>query len=144
MQLTRYTDYALRTLTYLAVQPDDRLSTSADICEAFALKKNHVSKIVHHLALAQLIETRRGKGGGFRLNRASLERPLGALISMLEGDAALIDCHTPICAIEPQCQLKHLLAGAQQAFYDYLDQYSLADLVAPKSELIRLLAIDIT
>ncbi|MGL5038340.1 MAG: BadM/Rrf2 family transcriptional regulator, partial [Aeromonas sp.] len=27
MQLTRFTDYALRTLTFLAIQPGDRLST---------------------------------------------------------------------------------------------------------------------
>ena len=37
MQLTRFTDYALRTLTFLAVQPGDRLSTITEVADTLSL-----------------------------------------------------------------------------------------------------------
>ena len=37
MQLTRFTDYGLRILIYLAVQPAGRLASIEEVCQAFAL-----------------------------------------------------------------------------------------------------------
>src|SRR5205823_1130799 len=66
MQLTTYTDYALRVLIYLAVY-DDRLVTIADITNAYGISKNHLMKIVHHLAQRGWITTTRGRRGRVRL-----------------------------------------------------------------------------
>ena len=63
MQLTRFTDYALRTLTFLAIQPGDRLSTITEVADTFAISRNHVVKIVHQLGIKGYIETVRGKHG---------------------------------------------------------------------------------
>ena len=61
MQLTRFTDYALRTLTFLAIQPGDRLSTITEVADTFAISRNHVVKIVHQLGIKGYIETVRGR-----------------------------------------------------------------------------------
>jgi len=63
MQLTTYTDYALRVLIYLAVY-DDRLVTIADITNAYGISKNHLMKIVHHLAQRGGSRPRGGAVGG--------------------------------------------------------------------------------
>ena len=43
MQLTRYTDYSLRVLIYLAVEPD-RLATIEDIARSYDISKAHLTK----------------------------------------------------------------------------------------------------
>jgi len=66
MHLTRFTDYGLRTLTYLALRPED-MTSIAEISGAYRISENHMIKVVHHLGQAGLIETIRGRNGGIRL-----------------------------------------------------------------------------
>ena len=62
MQLTKFTDYSLRVMIFLAHHPD-RLVTIADIARAYDLPAAHLMKIVHRLAQRGYITTVRGKGG---------------------------------------------------------------------------------
>jgi Rrf2 family nitric oxide-sensitive transcriptional repressor len=83
MQLTTYTDYALRVLIYLAVY-DDRLVTIADITNAYGISKNHLMKIVHHLAQRGWITTTRGRRGGVRLAHPPTDISLGTVVQETE------------------------------------------------------------
>lgn len=140
MQLTRYTDFGVRTLMYLAVQPErSSLFRIAEITEVFDLSPNHVSKIVHHLGKLGYLETVRGKMGGFRLGKPASDINLGKLIRALENSLAPIDCSKPYCRFTPACQLKGVLARAVEAYLSVLDQYSLQDIVSNRKELLALL-----
>lgn len=140
MQLTRYTDFGVRTLMYLAVQPDrTTLFRISEITEVFDLSPNHVSKIVHHLGKLGYLETIRGKMGGFRLGKPAGEINLGQLIRSLENSLTPIDCSKPYCRFTPTCQLKGVLAQAVEAYLTVLDQYSLLDIVSNRNELLALL-----
>ena len=66
MHITRYTDYSLRVLIYLAVQ-GDRLATIQEIADSYEISKNHLMKVVHQLNKKGYIETVRGKKGGMRI-----------------------------------------------------------------------------
>ena len=57
MQLTLFTDYALRTLVFLALQPEKQLSTITEVADRFTISRNHVVKIVHQLGMKGYIET---------------------------------------------------------------------------------------
>ena len=47
MRLTNYSDYALRTLMYLAVIPDrDTLATITDIANSYQIDRKLVQKII--------------------------------------------------------------------------------------------------
>lgn len=140
MQLTRYTDFGIRTLMYLAVQPDrTTLFRISEITEVFDLSPNHVSKIVHHLGKLGYLETVRGKMGGFRLGKPANEINLGQLVRALENSLTPIDCSKPYCRFSPACQLKGVLAQAVAAYLSVLEQYSLLDIVNNQSELLELL-----
>jgi Rrf2 family nitric oxide-sensitive transcriptional repressor len=140
MQLTRYTDFGIRTLMYLALQPErNTLFRIAEITEVFELSPNHVSKIVHHLGKLGYLETIRGKSGGFRLGMSASQINVGQLVRVLENSLAPIDCSKPYCRFTPSCQLKGVLAEAVSAYLAVLDKYSLEDIVSNRQQLLALL-----
>ncbi len=142
MRITSFTDYALRVMIYLAAEPG-RKATIKEIATSFDISKNHLMKVVHHLSQQGYIESSRGKNGGLCLGRPPGTINLGKLFRETETDLSLVECFTEhdTCHITRLCQLKHILFEAQQAFIKTLDQYSLADLVAPQDqpELLKLL-----
>ena len=91
MHITRYTDFSLRVLIYLAVQ-GDRLSTIKEIAESYDISKNHLMKIVHQLNRKGYIETVRGKNGGMRLQMAPRDINIGILVRETEEDLNIVEC----------------------------------------------------
>jgi Rrf2 family nitric oxide-sensitive transcriptional repressor len=142
MQLTRYTDYGLRTLIYLALLPQGRRASIDEISSTYDISRNNVNKIVHQLGKAGIIETKRGKGGGFYLKREPDELNIGDLVVLLENTLQVVECNSPQCRILPACKLKGILGQATQAFLDSLKAYTLADLLEDEAEnLIQILNI---
>lgn len=142
MRLTRYTDYSLRVLMYLAVRPDG-FGTIQSIAEAYDISRNHLMKVVQELNRRGYIDTVRGKGGGMRLRLPPERINVGRVIRDMESDLALVECFGPNnrCVITPDCVLKNVLADAMGAFMAVLDRYTLADLVGDPAPLRRLLNV---
>jgi len=143
MRLTLFTDYTLRALIYLAVQPD-RLVTIGDIAEAYGISTNHLMKVVHQLATAGDVVTVRGQHGGLRLGRAAQDINLGTVVRRTEPEFAIVPCFgsEQDCAIRPECVLAGVLDDALRAFLAVLDRRTLADLVAPRAALAQLLRLE--
>ncbi len=91
MRLTRYSDYSLRLLMYVAVKPNE-LVAIADVSKAYKISKNHLMKIAHQLALAGFIETVRGRHGGLRLAKPAGEINIGQVVRLTEADSILVEC----------------------------------------------------
>ncbi|QUM82284.1 MULTISPECIES: Rrf2 family transcriptional regulator [unclassified Moritella] len=142
MQLNRYTDYGLRLLTYLAVLPDGQKVSIDEISKIYDLSRNHINKIVHQLGKEGIIETKRGKGGGFYLSRTPESLNLADIVILLESSMEIINCTSPSCRISPVCNLNSILSEATTAFIDSLKQYTLADLIKDnRQQLIQVLEI---
>ena len=120
MQLTRFTDYALRTLTFLAVQPGDRLSTITEVADTFAISRNHVVKIVHQLGIKGYIETVRGKHGGIRLGRSAVSINLRDVVMDMEHVLCPVDCKRENCRLSGGCRIQGILRRAMNAFLEVL------------------------
>ena len=131
MRLTLHTDYALRTLFYLALNPDRRVSIH-EIAQRYDISENHLVKIVHRLGQGGFVTTMRGRGGGLVLGRPAEEINIGALVRFTEEDMALVACFQTgqTCLITGVCRLQGVLGEALEAFMAVLDRQSLADLVA--------------
>ena len=141
MRLTAFTDYSLRVLMYLAADPDRR-ATVAEICAAYDVKANHLTKVVHHLAKRGWIATVRGKGGGLTLAQPAAQIRVGEVVRDTEGQALPAECFSAEasrCAIVGQCRLKGVLGEAVEAFHAVLDRYTLADITANRQQLVQLL-----
>ncbi len=145
MRLTAFTDYSLRVLTYLAVEPERR-ATIAEIAAAFAISENHLMKVVHFLGKNGFLTNVRGKGGGMTLAKPAREINVGDVVRLTEADALpaeCFDCTTNTCVITPACQLRKVLNEAVDAFYGVLGAYTLDDLVHERRRLSRILDIPI-
>ena len=142
MQLTRYTDYGLRILIYLALLPEGQRASIDEISEVYDISRNNVNKIVHQLGKSGVIETKRGKGGGFFLKRSPTQINIGEMVVLMENSLQVINCQTPLCKILPACKLKGMLSDASNAFINELKRYQLSDLMEGKrTELIQILKI---
>jgi len=131
MRLTSFTDYTLRTLLHLGTNPG-RLVTIQEIADLHSISKNHLMKVVNELARNGVIETVRGRNGGFRLAHAPKDINIGAIVRMSESDFYMAECFDPggtPCGLVTACSLKGVLGSATAAFLAELDRHTLATLL---------------
>ncbi len=143
MRLTSFTDYSLRVLIYLAAQPGRR-ATVGEIAAAFAIKTNHLTKVVHFLGQQGWLTTVRGKGGGISLAHPAERIVVGAVVRQTEGADLPAECFDPqanTCALVRVCRLRGVLREATDAFHAVLDRYTVADLVHNRRTLAGVLAL---
>jgi Rrf2 family transcriptional regulator, nitric oxide-sensitive transcriptional repressor len=142
MKLTAHSDIALRILIYLGTHPG-RPVPVAEVSRVYELSQHHVAKVAHLLLRSGVLETRRGKAGGYLLARAPEDINVGAVMRMTEPDFELLPCfqkETDTCRISPVCRLKGVLQEARDAFLAVLDRHTVADLLKPRAVLRELFA----
>jgi Rrf2 family transcriptional regulator, nitric oxide-sensitive transcriptional repressor len=144
MQLTNYTDYALRTLIALAVKAPQRL-TVGDISAAYRISEHHLVKVVQRLAELGYVVTIRGKSGGVELAMDPQRIRIGEVVRQLEPELGLVECLRSSgepCAIDGACRLKGILRDATRSFLSSLDDHTLADLIVARPRLEALLQLE--
>jgi Rrf2 family nitric oxide-sensitive transcriptional repressor len=140
MRLTRFTDYSLRVLIYLGQNHQQRV-TIHQISEAYDISKNHLMKVVSNLTRSQFVVARRGPGGGIRLNRPPEDICLDEVISKTEkhleqfAGSGLTETDE-FCA---HSRLSSFLQHALEAYLEALGNFTLADVLDPKTDIARLL-----
>jgi len=126
MQLTTFSDYALRVLMY-AQASGGRLVTIDEIAAAYGISRAHLMKVVNTLTRAGFLTAVLGRNGGLRLARKPSEIVLGDVMRATEPDFALVECFTTgnQCVITQRCGLQRVLRGALSAFFAELDEHTL-------------------
>lgn len=137
MRLTLHSDYAMRVLSHLGAQ-SERLASIAEIAESYRISRNHLTKVVHGLVKAGLVDSVRGRSGGIRLARSTQEINLGDVLRLTEEGFELVDCAN--CVIAPACGLTAVVNEALAAFMAVFDGYTLADILGRRKELRHLLS----
>ena len=137
MRLTLQTDYALRTLMFLAAR--NRRASTSEVALLFGISVHHVAKVVNQLARLGYIRSQRGIGGGLELARSPENIVLGEVIEAFEGRMRLHECVDTdnVCAIQPFCLLKGVFAEAERLQSEYLRSKTLQDVVPTPRQLAR-------
>ena len=130
MRLTTRTDLALRTLMFCALNPD-RIVRKHEVAERCNVSENHLAQVINGLAHKGFVTTLRGRNGGLTLARPKEEIGVGAVARAFEGGvpAECFAASRTSCPLAPSCRLRDALARAVAAFYESLDELSIADLV---------------
>ncbi|MDQ1232203.1 MULTISPECIES: RrF2 family transcriptional regulator [unclassified Sphingomonas] len=138
--LTQRSRYALRAMLFLAEMPVagpptsmTRIATEANVPRKF------LELILADLKGAQLLDSQRGKMGGYRLARPAHMISLGDIIRTIEGPLALVPCvsrtaYRPCndCKSEADCAIRHAMMRVRDETARILDGTSLADATAKK------------
>lgn len=129
MQLTRFSDFALRVLMY-AHAADNRLVTIDEMAASYRVSRAHLMKVVNALTRAGYLTAVRGRTGGLKLARPATEIRLGDVVRATEPDLALVECFSTgsQCVISGCCRLPAVLRRALAAFLSELDRHTLASI----------------
>lgn len=142
MKLTTYTNYALRSLQLAALNAP-ALVRIEDVVQIHNVAKPHVRKIVHELGRAGLLDTHRGRGGGFQLARPADTIVVGDVVRLTEGKLDVVECFNPetnSCPLIGVCKLSRAIQQATQAFMAVLDDLTIADIASNKAQLLNRIA----
>ena len=143
MRLSLQSDYALRTLMFLALR-QDQLTTISEVAKRYSISRNHLTKVAHLLGQEGFIKTVRGRAGGLRLSRAPDDINLGKVLRAFENDHSFVECfrETGQCFITPACRLNVVFTNALEGFYGVLDGYTLAALITDNAPLKTLFELE--
>lgn len=140
MQITKFSDLALRTLIQLAVEQDEKHS-AREIAALHGVSFNHVAKVTQWLSAEGYITATRGRGGGIVLAKKANEISLGQVLRKSESGTALVECLKEgggSCFLSPACGLLPYLTEAQDAFYQALDGVTLEDVISRNKRMEKL------
>ena len=101
--------------------------TLAEVSSQFSIPRNHLAKVAAKLVKHGWIEAIRGRSGGLRLAMNASHINMGQVLRVLECHTEVIDCDKLKCRLKSGCELKLALANAYAAFFNVLDQLTLAD-----------------
>ncbi len=140
MRLTRYTDYGLRVLIYLALR-EGQIVATGEIADSFGISRNHLLKVVRRLCELGYVDAKRGVSGGVSAAPGMRGVTIGEVVRKLEPQFDIVECFdeaTNTCPITLACGLRPLFADAREAFLRALDRRTLGD-VTRKPEALRTL-----
>jgi Rrf2 family protein len=136
MQVTRQADYAVRALTYLAGLPLGGQATTATISETQAIPRPFLSKVISQLALAGLVVTTRGMGGGVALAHPPEEITLLQAVEAVDGPVRVNNCllRSGNCQMESLCGAHDIWAEIQGRLIQDLEAVTMAELARREAE----------
>jgi Rrf2 family nitric oxide-sensitive transcriptional repressor len=137
LQLTQKTDYAIRTLVFLALHRTRRVP-AREVSEAFGISYHHVVKAIQILVSEGWVDSKNGKGGGLELKREPETLSLGEVVRVTENHFNMLECFDPetnTCCLFKVCAIKGAIKKAQLAFLKTLDNITLAQVSANKDQL---------
>ena len=132
MNVTSKGRYALRVMLDLAQHPEDGFVSLKTVAERQGISLKYLESIVSRLKQASLLESSRGKEGGYRLARGAESITVGEILRVIEDNLAPVSCirdgsvscdHAGLCHTIPMWRELDEITNA------YLDSVLLSDLL---------------
>lgn len=134
--ISKKTIYAFKALIHLAGTPSGQPVLIADLARDEKIPKKFLEFILLSLRKGGLLHSRIGKGGGYNLALPANKITLGAVVRILEGDIAPVQCLSSTnyarceeCQDETTCGIKLTMADVNFALTNVLDGLTLADMI---------------
>ena len=129
--------YAFRALLAVAAAPAGEALTSAEIARRYAIPHKFLEQILLDLKKAGILESRRGKSGGYVMLRPADTVTFGEVLRIFEGPLAPLPClsrqsyrRCEDCVSEATCEIRREFGRAYDASRQVLDSRTLADALA--------------
>jgi Rrf2 family protein len=131
--LSKKSKYAIKALLALAEHGVEEPMRIADVAEQESLPQKFLELILLDLRNAGVVQSRKGKGGGYLLARPADRIMLGQVVRLFDGPLAPVPCasqtaYVPCadCADEATCGVRLAMKEVRDATAKILDHTSLA------------------
>ncbi len=130
MLVTRETDYAVRTVLYLARNGGKRVSVT-EIAQAMQIPKTFLAKLLQRLVKQHLLISARGVNGGFQLARKPSEITLLDVMEVMQGPAAINVCaiDSGRCGLSISCTVHPVWVDIRKEVEKRLNKVTIAKLI---------------
>ena len=128
--ITRPSEYAIRALTYLALQPPGSFHLARKIAEDLQIPATFLTKCLQPLVARGILGSQRGRHGGFRLLLTPPEISLYQVIDAIEHLERPRTCFLgqAECTDERACPMHAFWKAASESFLTHLRTSSIEDL----------------
>ena len=124
--------YALRVMIDLAEHRSGEFISLKEIAQRQEISEKYLESIIRTLVKAKVVESLRGKGGGYRLTKNPEQYTVGSILRLTEESLAPVACleQNPIeCSRMSECRTLPMWRKLNTMINDYFDGITLADLV---------------
>jgi Rrf2 family protein len=135
--LTNKGKYGLKAMIHLAGQEPGKPALVSDIAAKNNIPKKFLDAILLDLRNAGLLNSKKGKGGGYALAKSPHKIMIGQIIRVLDGPLAPIRCASANyyqrcddCPDEKRCGVHLVMFEVRNAIARVLDNRSLAEMRA--------------
>ena len=139
--LSQRTRYAIRALLHLADRHGNGPIQLSEIAAAQNIPAKFLTVILSEMSRAGLVDTLRGKDGGYWLARPPSEISYGDIIRQTRGSLALVPCASRLayeqcknCVSQEQCRIHFVMLKVRDDMARVLDTISLSDPVRELAE----------
>lgn len=136
--LSQKTRYAIRAMQHLADRHGQGPIHLADIADAQKIPPKFLTTILSELARLGIVESLRGKDGGYRIAVSPIDITYGDLIRLMRGSLALVPCASRFaherclnCVEEGECRTRALMLQVRDKTAELLDAIRLSDRIDP-------------
>jgi len=142
--ITKKTKYALKALIFLARKGAEKPVLISEIAEEEGIPKKFLELILLELKNKGMLESRKGKGGGYRLGKSPERIKLGEVMRALDGPIAPLPCLSKTayakcdeCEDEKTCGIRLIMKEVYEANIKILDGTSLANILEREDSVLQ-------
>ena len=124
--------YALRIMIDLAEHQTDAFISLRGIAQRQEISEKYLESIIRMLVKAKVLDSLRGKGGGYRLNKTPDQYTVGSILRLTEESLAPVSCleeNADACPRAGRCRTLSLWKGLDKVIHEYLESVTIADLM---------------
>ena len=124
--------YALRVMIDLAEHRTDEFISLKGIAQRQEISDKYLESIIRMLVKARVLESLRGKGGGYRLKKGPEAYTVGSILRLTEDSLAPVSCierGPESCPRMAECRTLGVWQGLSKVINEYVDGITIADLM---------------
>ncbi|MCB5162818.1 Fe-S cluster assembly transcriptional regulator IscR [Marinomonas algarum] len=130
MRLTTKGRYAVTAMLDLALHSDQGPVSLSDISSRQGISLSYLEQLFSKLRKKSLVNSVRGPGGGYRLNRANEDIYVAQIVDAVNESVDATGCRgRSDCQSGDTCLTHHLWCDLSDQIHDFLNQISLDQLV---------------
>jgi Rrf2 family protein len=135
--LSKKAQYAIKALEYLVEQDSKQPVLISEISEKKQIPLKFLENILLELKKAGILESKKGKGGGYLLSNPPQQTTIASVIRIIDGPIAMLPCvslyfYQPCDSCDQSsCQINVLFAEARDAVLGVLENKTLQNLRKP-------------